>query len=166
MVVAAGGRVADQEIASRSLPLVRRIVRGMLGGDPEAEDAEQETMLHVLRGRSTFEGRGAWEGWVRKIAVRTCLRFLRSRRWRRFFFREVTELVGREAVPGEFEGFEKLLRALDRLTSRERSAFVLKYQEGLPFEEVASAMGCRAGTARNYAFRASRKLRRYLGGCV
>jgi len=142
-------------------PLVRRIVRALLRHRQEAEDAEQQTMVHILQGLPRFREAGSLEGWVRRIAVRTALRALQRRRWTSWLFADVP------APPppsGDPELSARLYGALDRLTARERAAFVLKYQEGLAFSEVAAALGIFEGTARNYAFRASQKLRRLLGG--
>ena len=145
-------------------PLVKRIARGLLRHRQDAEDAEQEAFARILAAQSRFKGRGSFEGWVRRIAVRSCFRLMRRRRWIRWVAADVPEPAA--PPPLDKESVALLYRALDRLTDRERAAFILKYQEGLQFSEVAAAMGCREGTARNYAFRASQKLRRLLGGAL
>jgi RNA polymerase sigma-70 factor (ECF subfamily) len=52
--------------------------------------------------------------------------------------------------------------ALGALSEIERTAFVLRHYEGLPIDEVASALGVQPGAARHSIFRAVRKLRRAL----
>ncbi len=141
-------------------PLVRRIARAMLRDPHDAEDAEQEALCLILAHRADFQDRGSLEGWVRRIATRASLRLLRRRRLWSWLVVEVPAAPAPSADP---DRSRRLYGALDRLSARERAVFVLHYQEGLPFADVAAAVGCREGTARNYAFRASQKLRRLLG---
>jgi RNA polymerase sigma-70 factor (ECF subfamily) len=150
---------AAETVTSAYAPIVRRVVRGILRHAHDAEDAEQETLCRILEHLPQFEDRGSLEGWVRKIAVRTSLRLLRRRRYLGWFLEEVP---AREATPPDPDVIRPLYDALDRLSARERAVFVLHYQEGLGFAEVAATIGCAEATARNYAFRASQKLRRLL----
>ncbi|MBV9043131.1 MAG: SigE family RNA polymerase sigma factor [Acidimicrobiia bacterium] len=52
--------------------------------------------------------------------------------------------------------------ALQRLPVKQRTAFVLRYYEGLPVEEVASAMGTSVGTAKSHLSRGRDLLRTLL----
>jgi len=142
------------------IPLIRRLTRGILRHRHDAEDAEQETLCAVVEHRADFQERGSFEGWVRCIAVRASLRLLRRRRWLRWLLEDVPRPSPGEPDPDETR---RLYEALDHLSPRERAVFVLRFQEELPFAEVAAALCCSDGAARNYAFRASRKLRRLLG---
>ena len=149
----------DAEVAV-FVPLVRRLTRGILRHRHDAEDAEQEALCSILEHRADFQDRGSLEGWVRRIAVRAGLRLLRRRRWLAWILEDVPLRPVGESDPDETR---RLYEALDRLSARERAVFVLRFQEELPFAEVAADLGCSDGAARNYAFRASRKLRRLLG---
>ncbi|HZL71053.1 MAG TPA: sigma-70 family RNA polymerase sigma factor [Planctomycetota bacterium] len=148
------------QAATAFAPLVRRIVRGMLRNPHDAEDAEQETLCLILAHLRDFQDRGSLEGWVRRIATRVSLALLRKRRLWSWLIEDVAAAPVSAPDP---DGFRKLYDALDRLSGRERVVFILHYQEELSFADVAAAVGCREGTARNYAFRASTKLRRLLG---
>ena len=148
------------QAATEFTPLVRRIVRAMLRDPHDAEDAEQETLCLILAHIREFQDRGSLEGWVRRIATRASLRVLRKRRAWSWLLEEVP--AAPVSVPDP-DGVRKLYDALDRLSGRERAVFILHFQEDLSFADVAAAVGCREGTARNYAFRASTKLRRLLG---
>lgn len=146
--------------ATEFAPLVRRIARAICRNPHDAEDAEQETLLLLLEHQKSFQDRGSLEGWVRRIATRASLKVARRRRLLSWL------LVDVQATPVAGPGSDRALRlyaALDTLSARERAVFVLHYQEELAFADVAAALGCREGTARNYAFRASTKLRRLLG---
>jgi RNA polymerase sigma-70 factor (ECF subfamily) len=51
----------------------------MLGSVQEAEDVVQESFLHAWQGRYGFEGRGAFRGWLYRIATNASLDALKRR---------------------------------------------------------------------------------------
>ena len=58
---------------------------------------------------------------------------------------------------------EKVMLALGELTSQQRLTFLLKYREEMTYDEIASALGCSAGTVKKTLFRVVLKLRERLG---
>ncbi|MCI0609253.1 MAG: hypothetical protein L0Z71_09355, partial [Anaerolineae bacterium] len=86
----AGGAQRDEALADLHAVLVRALPQGissMLSPENPAfesfvDDTAQETLLRVLNGLDTFEGRSQFTTWVYKISVRVALNELRRRRWR------------------------------------------------------------------------------------
>lgn len=79
------------------------------------------------------------------------------------------EMARRElASPRAFDPVERealgraLDAALDRLRPEHRAAIVLRYEEGLSYEEIGHVMGAPATTARTYVHRARKELSRLL----
>lgn len=70
-----------------------------------------------------------------------------------------------EAVDAAIEppALGELLTALRRLSSNQRAAIVLRFEEGLTVEEVARRMGIAAPTVRVHIHRGRRRLRELLG---
>lgn len=58
---------------------------------------------------------------------------------------------------------EKVIRALDDLTAQQRLIFLLKHREGMAVDEIASLLGCSAGTVKKSLFRVVVKLRNHFG---
>jgi RNA polymerase sigma-70 factor (ECF subfamily) len=52
--------------------------------------------------------------------------------------------------------------AMERLSSNERTAFVLRHFEGMPVEEIGKTLGIQVNAAKHTIFRAVRKLREAL----
>ena len=144
-------------------PTVYRIGYRLLGEAAEAEDLVQDVFVGLSRAVRTFEGRGTFESWLRRVATRTALMKLRQHQTRRqILWRERTRLtrVEREAPMAERLDLEAALRHLD---PSQRAVFFLKDVEGHTHEEIAELLGISVGAARVRLHRARRKLRQYLG---
>jgi RNA polymerase sigma-70 factor (ECF subfamily) len=136
----------------------------MLGSRSEAEDAVQEAWL-----RSSRADLGAVEnlgGWLTTVVARVCLDMLRARKARR---EDARDAQPAQAQPDSAASPEHdilvadsvglaLLVVLETLTPAERLAFVLHDMFDLPFEEIASIVGCSPAAARQLASRARRRV--------
>ncbi|WP_433931466.1 sigma-70 family RNA polymerase sigma factor [Sorangium cellulosum] len=143
---------------------LRAVAYRMLGSVGEAEDAVQESWLHLSRAdTSGVENLG---GWLTTVVARVCLDMLRSRKARReepmaapdaAADREAGTDPEREAVLADSVGLA-LLVVLDTLTPAERLAFVLHDLFAVPFEEIAAIVGRSPAAARQLASRARRRV--------
>jgi RNA polymerase sigma-70 factor, ECF subfamily len=148
-------------------PHLQAMAYHMLGSLPEAEDAVQESWLHLVRAdRSQVKNLGAW---LTKAVARICLDLLRVRKLRSEESLEATELEPGSLVPGLIDPGEEaeladsvglaLLVVLDRLAPAERLAFVLHDIFALPFEEIALILQREVPATRQLASRARRRVR-------
>jgi RNA polymerase sigma factor (sigma-70 family) len=148
-------------------PQLQAMAYRMLGSLPEAEDAVQESWLHLVRAdRSTVSNLGAW---LTTAVARICLDMLRARKLRREESLEafVPESITRE--PGGIDPEEEaeladsvglaLLVVLDRLSPAERLAFVLHDIFAIPFDEIALMLERSETATRQLASRARRRVR-------
>ena len=145
---------------------LRAVAYRMLGSLVEADDAVQETWLHLSRSDAgEIENLG---GWLTTVVARVCLDMLRSRTSRRedSLDTQAPESVVRderkldpeqEAVLADSVGLA-LLVVLDRLTPAERLAFVLHDLFALSFDEIASIVGRTPEATRQLASRARRRV--------
>jgi RNA polymerase sigma-70 factor (ECF subfamily) len=131
-----------------------------------ARDLLQETYVVAFTRLDTFRGQGTLLGWLRKVALRKCLDWRRrvSLRVRKMaaLAREITPLASsgvQESFPGLGDGIQA---ALDRLSSRQRAAILLRELEDQPFAAIADTLGCSEATARVHHHRACRNLRQWL----
>jgi RNA polymerase sigma-70 factor (ECF subfamily) len=157
-----------------SRPRLRGMAYRMLGSMSDADDAVQESWIHVAGGNA--DGVANLEGWFTTIVARVCLDMLRARKSRR----EALVGVGaaglepgssrpgpleagisvpeQEAVLADAVGVA-LLVVLDTLAPTERVAFVLHEMFAIPFAEIAAITGRSPAAARQLASRARRRLR-------
>src|SRR4051794_2212000 len=148
-------------------PQLQAIAYRMLGSLPEAEDAVQESWLHLVRAdRSAIKNPGAW---LTRAVARICLDMLRTRKVRR---EQSLEASLPESITAEASGIDPeeeaeladsvglaLLVVLDRLSPAERLAFVLHDLFAIPFDEIAHMLECSETATRQLASRARRRVR-------
>src|SRR5215813_8951697 len=148
-------------------PQLQAMAYRMLGSLPEAQDAVQESWLHLVRtNRSSVSNPGAW---LSRAVSRICLDMLRARKSRReesleaSFPGSITREVGRSDPEEEAELANSvglaLLVVLDTLAPAERLAFVLHDIFAVPFDEIAPIVERSEAAARQLASRARRRVR-------
>ncbi len=157
--------LAEQFEAKR--PHLQAVAYRMLGSLSEADDAVQESWLHL--NRSDTSGVENLGGWLTTVVARICLDMLRSRNSRREESLEasvpepITSGDGgidpeQEALLADSVGLA-LLVVLDTLNPAERLAFVLHDIFAVPFDEIAPIVERSETAARQLASRARRRVR-------
>ena len=157
--------LAEQFEANRSH--LRTVAYRMLGSLSEADDAVQESWLHLSR--SDTSGVVNLGGWLTTVVARICLDMLRSRNSRPeesldasvsrpILSREDESDPEQEALLVDSVGLA-LLVVLDTLNPAERLAFVLHDIFGMPFDEIAPIVERSPTATRQLASRARRRVR-------
>ena len=157
--------LAEQFEANRSH--LQAVAYRMLGSLSEADDAVQESWLHLSR--SDTSGVENLGGWLTTVVARICLDMLRSRNSRREEPLEasvpepITSREGgidpeQEALLADSVGLA-LLVVLDTLNPAERLAFVLHDIFAVPFDEIAPIVERSPTATRQLASRARRRVR-------
>lgn len=141
-----------------------RIGYSLLGDTAEAEDLVHDVFLGLPRAITTFEGRGSFEGWLKRVATRTGLMKLRQRRSRTTGIRRRAWSLPGFAQPPDVDTVLDLEAALRQVKPTLRAAFVLREVQGYSYEEVADLLGISSGAVRVRVLRARRVLRALLKG--
>ncbi len=144
---------------------LRAVAYRILGSEPEAEDAVQETWIRLSRSdTATIDNLG---GWLTTVVGRICLDMLRTRRGRpELPVGEHSPVLADDVVPDpELEAIQAdsvglaLLVVLETLSPAERLAFVLHDLFAVPFDDIAPIIGKSPAAARQIASRARRRVR-------
>lgn len=157
-------------------PRVQRYLERLIADPHVVEDLTQETFAHVLLAarRPPPEHTTAWVFRIARNLGLDHLRRTRVRRRARDFFqglsrqREVPGSAGAPARPDEGldrrEVARALRTALARIPESYRTAFVLREEQGMSYEEIAMVVASSPKTVSTRLFRARRLLREALGG--
>jgi len=163
-----GDSRAFEALVRRLQPMVFRIALGFFRDRDEALEVLQDTFLRIYRNLHRVDQSVGLQGWVFRIATNICIDRYRSRRKRGEKERGMTLLETRESAHNadpedmleKSDRLERLQAALDRLSDRERSVFVLKHINHLKLKEIAATLDISLGTVKSTHFRAVNHLRR------
>jgi RNA polymerase sigma-70 factor (ECF subfamily) len=154
----AGNRAAVAALFDRYSEIVERVLVRVLGVDPEIPDLLQDVFMQALLGGPRYRGDASnLRAWLTQIAVKRAKKCIRRRTTRRLL--GLSHPVQLPDPPGvtDPELQATLRRAcalLERLPSRERVPFALRYLEGMQLAEVALACEMSLATAKRRLVRA------------
>jgi RNA polymerase sigma-70 factor (ECF subfamily) len=137
-------------------------------GDPAAaQDIAQETFLKLFASIGTFRGEAAFENWLYRLVVNACFDYRRKSRRLAPFVESVLDLLrapGASALDHVMQAQMSghLKAAVDTLPPEQRMVVVLRYTEGLSYDQIAEAMGCSAGTVASRLNRVHKTLEKRL----
>jgi RNA polymerase sigma-70 factor (ECF subfamily) len=115
---------------------VYALCRRLLGGCEDAQDAMQTAFVRAFRELPRFRGESSAKTWLYRIAVNECLSQLRRRREMGEVFEETGAPDGSVAVVERIA----VIAALRRTKPDHRAILVLRYWEGLSYEEIACVL--------------------------
>ncbi len=160
--VASSDSAAWSQVATRLLPRLRIVARGLLKSDADAADSTQNALLEVLRSAHNFRGESSLETWADRITVRVALRAARRRNRERVDIDDVPEPVTTpEEAPSEVLP-RPLLEYLDRLSPVQREALTLRYLLDYSVVEVAEALAVPRDTIKYRLKQALSELRSHV----
>lgn len=142
-------------------PRLRRyfLLRGIEEG--EAEDVAQNVMVLVYQHRLEVRAAESFYGWLFKVAKNELARYWRQSRTRQRLaaMEQLTdELAGRLTIEMEWEGGSNFTSWMDSLEPAERELILLRFVEGLSYEELALALEIPLGTVKWRLFAVKKKL--------
>jgi RNA polymerase sigma factor (sigma-70 family) len=139
----------------------RRLAWRLIGGDEDAaEDVAQDAFVKAYRALGGFREDASLETWFYRILVNQAHK---HRRWRAVRQRWSAVWDEERAVasvdPGDPALRRRISEALDKLTRRQREAFVLVHFEGFTVRETGNLLGAPEGTVKSHLHRALKALR-------
>jgi len=147
-----GDRAAFQLLFETYKDKVFSIAVYSSGGDRAvADDVTQQIFLKLFTAIRQFRGESEFTTWLYRLVVNACLDERRRRRrllpWgETVAMRNPVEKKPQEKQYARLEVAEAVRAAIGELKPKFRLPILLKYIEGLSYEEIASVMGCSKGT--------------------
>ena len=151
-----GDRDAFQSLFEAYKDKVFSIAVYSSGGDRTlAEDVTQQIFLKLFTAIRQFRGDSEFTTWLYRLVVNACLdERRRRRRWlprdstqaTTIAMNNVSDKKPQERQYARLEVAEAVRVAIEELKPKFRLPILLKYIEGLSYEEIAEVMGCSKGT--------------------
>ncbi len=169
-VVAGDGEAFRQLVERYQRPVFGLLLR-MVRAPALAEDLAQETLIKAYRAIATFDRSRQFSSWLFKIAHNTAIDHLRKNRPPTVPL-ETTEgdrmdplalLAEPESRSPEARArgrdlAEALQEALMTLRPDYREAVLLRFQQGLPYDEIADILDLPLGTVKTHLHRARKQM--------
>lgn len=130
-----------------------------------AEEITQETFIAILQNMQNFRKGAKFRPWIYAIATNKALNILRRRNPtcdNLSLQKAVSDTVDPVAQASRQELITAVQQALQKLPAKQRAIFILRFYQGLAYEEIATAIGCPVGTVKSRMCYALKKLRSVL----
>ena len=159
----AGDAHAPRVAWSRFSPMVFRMLKRTFGPGQDVDDMVQDVFLCLFRKVGGLREPKSLKAFVISITAMTIKYELRQRRVRRWIHLSgaVSDLEApRTEQPdaGARKALVSFYAILDRLSARDRAAFVLRFFEGLELTQVADALGISVSTTKRHLARIWRRV--------
>jgi RNA polymerase sigma-70 factor (ECF subfamily) len=174
-----GDASAFEELVRQYDRAVLRLAVHLTGSQEDGQDIYQEAFLRAYINIGSFRFECSFYTWIYRIVTNLCLDHLRKRSSR---YRDLTTTISSDGeeeqildrIPDQRAGASPernmasselrgcIVRAMERLSPRERVVFELKHYHGLRLRTVAGILNTSEGTIKNTLFRATHKLRAQL----
>jgi RNA polymerase sigma-70 factor, ECF subfamily len=132
-----------------------------------ADDITQQIFLKLFTAIRQFRGDSEFTTWLYRLVVNACLDERRRRRrllpWGEMVaMKNPAERKPQEKQYARIEIAEAVQAAIGELKPKFRLPILLKYIEGLSYDEIASVMGCSKGTVASRLNRSHSQLAKRL----
>ena len=156
--------VAQRELYNTYSPKMLAVCFRYAHSREDAEDMLQEAFIKVFTQLRTFENRGSFEGWIRRIVVHTCINTLKKNKK----FNESVDLIHaasisirEETVPAVVQ-VKQIVDCIRSLPIGYRTVLNLYAIEGYSHREIAQLLDIEESTSRSQFTRAKGMLEELL----
>jgi RNA polymerase sigma-70 factor (ECF subfamily) len=155
---------AQQELYNRYSPKMLTVCYRYAHSREDAEDMLQEGFIRVFTQMHQFQGKGSFEGWIRRIMVHTCINHLKKHKK----FNDSVDIsmaqnlqVREEAIPAVIQA-KQIIECIRSLPVGYRTVLNLYAIEGYSHQEIAAMLDIGESTSRSQYTRAKNLLEQLL----
>lgn len=151
---------------------VTQLAYSLVNNSSDAEDIYQEVFIRVYKNLYRFRFKSEFWTWLCRIVVNYCINFRKKKSRTKFYSVDVEKEDSNEnwkvSLKDENNDPEDIVlnkelsnqieMALDRLSSQQKTVFILRHYQGHKLKEIAKILNCTEGTIKNHLFRATQKM--------
>jgi RNA polymerase sigma-70 factor (ECF subfamily) len=151
---------AQKELYEKYSPKMMAVCYRYAHSREDAEDMLQEGFIKVFSQMHSFENRGAFEGWIRRIIVHTCINILKKNKK----FNESVDLIHASSLQVREENIPSIIQAkqviecIRLLPIGYRTVLNLYAIEGYTHKEISDMLDIEESTSRSQYTRAKAML--------
>lgn len=151
---------AQRELYNRYSPKMLSVCYRFANSREDAEDMLQEGFIKVFTQMHTFQNKGAFEGWIRRVIVHTCINFLKkNKKFSNSIDLEQADYleVKEETMPSVMQA-RQIIECIRLLPLGYRTVLNLYAMEGYSHKEIADMLDIEESTSRSQYTRAKSML--------
>lgn len=162
-----GDPVGYEQLYDRYSKRIYAMTYGMLQNHTDAEDAVQNTFIHVYEKLYTLKDYNSFDSWLEKIAYNEALLLIRKRKKMTLFNDDLEakvtdqiqdELMLPEEIAERRDTAEKICSIIAELPEAQRQTLVLFYYNNLKIKQIAEVMNCGENTVKSRLYYARRSI--------
>lgn len=155
--------LAQRELYNRYSPKMLGVCYRFAHSREDAEDMLQEGFIKVFSQMHTFQNKGAFEGWIRRIIVHTCINVLkRNKKFNEALdIEQALEAQSRENIPSIMQA-KQVVECIRQLPTGYRTVLNLYAIEGYSHKEIGDMLDIGESTSRSQYTRAKAMLEQLL----
>jgi len=152
-------RLLYDKYAPKMLSVCRQYIKDL----HFAEDVMVHGFVKAFKKLDSFEGRGSFEGWLRRIMIRESISYLRKQQFVVFDDEQVVS-NGKDYLEDTTAllDVEYIQTLIDNLPEGYKMVFVLYAVEGYKHHEIAKMLNISVGTSKSQLFKARKLLQENL----
>jgi RNA polymerase sigma-70 factor (ECF subfamily) len=150
-------RQAQQQIYSRFSSKMLSVCRQYIKDIQLAEDVMITAFMKVFTNLKSFEYKGSFEGWIRRIMVNECISYLRVQKKVKFAEDEFFVEESFNEIDSQFT-VDQIQFLIDALPDGYKMVFNLYAIEGYKHSEIAKMLGINEGTSKSQLSHARKML--------
>ncbi len=163
-----GDEAAFRELFESHKDKIYSIALRYSGDKAAAMDIAQDTFLKLMDRIGQFRGESSFDSWLYRLVVNSCMDYRRrQKRWMPMVEEFFDSFRAPEPTPLQDlmsdERSQQVQEVVAKLAPEHRTVVVLRYTEGLSYEEIAEILNCSRGTVASRLNRAHKVLERRLG---
>lgn len=146
-------RKAQHQLYQMFAPKMLSVCRYYINDIQQAEEAMLNGFFKVFKNLKQYRNEGSFEGWIRRIMVRTCISELRKKSKFNFYEKVDIEDTRHDPINSNLAVAE-IQQLIDKLPDGYRIVFVMYAIEGYKHTEISQELGISEGTSKSQLFKA------------
>jgi len=138
-------------------PGIHKLCLGYTGDASQAQDLLQETFIAVWNNMQKFRGDAKWSTWIYRIAMNTCLSYLRKNKESSIDIENTSLTLLPDVANTKEHEVELLYKSISRLQETDR-LIITMVLEDKPYQEIAAITGITEANLRVKIHRIKKQL--------
>lgn len=155
-------RVAQYQLYQKFSPKMLGVIRYYVSDLQYAEDVLQKAFCKAFLNLKKYEFKGSFEGWLRRIIVRTSIDYLRQEKNLMIQTDDFSYFENTENPLDDVEDISHIQEAIDKLPEGYKAVFSLYVIEEYKHKEIAELLNIDVGTSKSQLYKARKILKEEL----